>query len=70
MSGATKGCKVFTTVREFEIDDSYESFRGTFTRAKQENRLTVSAELQGLPITFNIDSIGAFIPMIDLSGRV
>jgi hypothetical protein len=64
--GKSKGTKVFTEVREFEIADEYEDFRERFRHAKDHGIKTIDATLLDDPITFAVDKIGAFIPMIDL----
>lgn len=69
MTGKTKGTKVFTHLgREFEIADEYMTFRSRFINAKDTGAAIVTATLLDGPISFPIDAIVAFIPMIDLTG--
>lgn len=67
MTGKTKGTKVFTlSGREFEIADEYEDFRERFIAARDKGGSIVVAKMLDDEITFNVNTVIAFIPMIDL----
>lgn len=62
----TKGTKVFTPAREFEINDDYDDFRERVELARQRGDGVVEATMQDSAICFSLHAVIAFIPMIDL----